>query len=192
MNPFSAFRSNDGADDQFDAWDAFVTDHQPPPGPFLAGHDVLEANDHAAFHRLTRDLFAERGVYDATFGYNLAKLNLDRRHADAGFRYATDADEPAVLRAEFTPTTEFCPQADSLVAGAFRAWNGLADRHEFDVVRVRVHPSHHRADALAERMARAERRFRETGAVAVGERRSEAGPPARTGSGDRGEDRTWP
>ena len=177
MNPFSAFRSGEDADDRFDGWDAFDPEHQPPPGPFLAGHDVLEGVAHAAFHRLSRDLFEERGVYDATFGYNLTKLNLDRRHPDAGFRYAVDADDPDVLRAEFTPTTEFCPQADSLVAGAFRAWNGLGDRHEFDDVRVRVHPSHHRAEALDERMARAERRFRETGAVAVGETRSER--PAR-------------
>jgi hypothetical protein len=47
---------------------------------------VLVGDDHAAFHRLTRDIFEERGVHDATFGYNLARLNLDARHPDAGFR----------------------------------------------------------------------------------------------------------
>ncbi len=167
MNPFSrAPDSSDSAADRgFDDWDAFVPENVPDPGPFLADHDVLAGSRHASFHALTRECFEDRGVYDATFGYNLAKLNLDRRHPEAGFRYAEDADDPAVLRAEFTPTTEFCPQADALVKGAFRAWNGLRDRHEYDLVRVRVHPSHHQAAGLNEALERLEAEFRETGVV---------------------------
>ncbi|TYL38526.1 hypothetical protein CV102_12040 [Natronococcus pandeyae] len=156
MNPFSRTRSND-AEAEFDGWNEFVPAHVPDPGPFLEGHDLLCGDAHAAFHRLTRDLFEERGVYDATFGYNLAKLNLDRRHPDAGFRYAVDADDSGTLRAEFTPTTAFCPMADALVTGSFRAWNDLADRHEYDRVRVRVHPMHQQADALDDSLERAER-----------------------------------
>ncbi|WP_049923713.1 hypothetical protein [Halopiger djelfimassiliensis] len=163
MNPFS--RATTGDDAGFDDWDAFVPENLPDPGPFLAGHDLLDGAAHVDFHRLTRELFEQRGVYDATFGYNLAKLSLDRRHPDAGFRYAIDADDPTVLRAEFTPTTEFCPQADALVKGSFRAWNGLSDRHEYDIVRVRVHPSHHQADPLNETLERLERELRETGRV---------------------------
>lgn len=68
-----------------------------------------------------------------TFGYNLAKLNRDTRHADAGYRYAVDADDPSVLRAEFSPTTEFCPQSDTLTKGSFRAWNALSDPHGDDL-----------------------------------------------------------
>ncbi|WP_394328196.1 hypothetical protein [Natronorubrum texcoconense] len=169
MNPFATDPSptteTERTTDGFDGWDAFDLDHVPEPGPFLEGHAVLTGDEHAAFHRLTRALFEERGVYDATFGYNLARLNLDRRHPDAGFRYAVDADEPAVLRAEFTSTTEFCPAADALVKGAFRAWNGLASRHEYDLVRVRVHPSHQQADALDASLERLERSIRETGSI---------------------------
>ena len=157
MNPFSAFRSDDGVEGQFDDWDEFVPANVPEPGPFLDGHDVLEGDDHAAFHPLTRDLFEARGVYDATFGYNLARLNLDRRHPDAGYRYAIDASDPAILRAEFAPTTAFCPQADALVRGSFRAWNELETRHEYDQIRVRIHPMHHGADAINAQLERAER-----------------------------------
>ena len=162
MNPFSSPRTES---DHFDDWVTFDPDVVPDPGSFLAGHDVLEGDDHVAFHRLTRDLFEERGVYDATFGYNLARLNLDRRHPGAGFRYAVDAGDPSVLRAEFTPTTEFCPQADALATGAFRAWNGLRERHEYDLIRVRVHPSHHQADPLNETLEGLETAVRETGEV---------------------------
>ncbi|RQG90795.1 hypothetical protein [Natrarchaeobius chitinivorans] len=164
MIPFSSARSG-GEDAGYDDWTAFVPENLPDPGAFLEGHTVLTAADHVAFHRLTRDLFEERGVYDATFGYNLAKLNLDRRHPDAGFRYAVDAEEPSVLRAEFAPTTEFCPQADALTRGAFRAWNGFADRHEFDLVRVRVHPVHHQAAPVNDSLEHLEGRVHQTGSV---------------------------
>lgn len=126
----------------FDSYDEFVPEHIPDPGEWLRGHDVLTGRDHAAFHRLSANFFEKRGVYDATFGYNLARLNLDTRHPDAGFRYATDAEDPAILRAVFTPTTEFCPQARSLSAGALRAWHADRDRHEYDRVRVRVAPGY--------------------------------------------------
>jgi len=142
-NPFST----DG-DDTFDAYDEFAPDSLPEPGPFLADHDVLTGSDHLAFHRLAHSLFETRGVYDMTFGYNLARLNVDRRHPDAGFRYARENDEEGVLRAEFTPTTEFCPQSDTLTVGAMRALNGEADRHEYDLVRVRVAPMHHEATSI--------------------------------------------
>ncbi|MFP8952254.1 hypothetical protein ACLI4Z_04655 [Natrialbaceae archaeon A-arb3/5] len=163
MNPFSHSRSK--SDGGFDDWDEFVSENVPEPGPFLEGHDVLVDEEHVAFHRQTRDIFEERGVYDATFGYNLARLNLDQRHPDAGYRYAVSAGELAVLRAEFTPTTEFCPQADALIKGSFRAWNGLADRHEFERVLVRVHPTHHQAETLNDSLERLEAEVRETGTV---------------------------
>lgn len=134
--------------DRFDDIDQFVPEHLPDPDAFLDGHRVLDGDDHVAVHRVARDLFEARGVYDVTFGYNLARLNLDQRHPDAGFRYAVDRDDPSVLRAEFTPTTPFCPQSKTLTVGAFRAWNGLADRHDYDRVRVRVAPMHQQADAI--------------------------------------------
>ena len=166
-----------GTDSGFDGYDTFDRAHLPAPGSFLEGHDVLTSRSHAAFHRLTRTLFEERGVYDATFGYNLARLNLDRRHPDAGFRYAREREPLAaergdstgdrVLRASFTPTTAFCPQSDALTRGAFRAWNGLDDRHEYDLVRVRVDGTHHQSLAINGRLAQAEQVYRETGSVAT-------------------------
>jgi len=151
--------------DQFDAYDSFVPEHLPDPGPFLDGHDVLAGAAHAAFHRLTRERFEARGVYDVTFGYNLARLNLDARHPDAGYRYAVDADDPGVLRAEFTPTTEFCPQSDSLTVASLRAWNAPAARHEYDLVRVRLHPSHQEAERVNDELAALADDIVETGDV---------------------------
>ena len=175
-----------GSDDTFDAYDEFVPDHVPAPGQFLTDHDVLTDERHLAFHRLARWLFEERAVYDMTFGYNLARLNGDQRHPGAGYRYAVEdpeqraaglddgalddaADPPVVdddarvLRAEFTPTTAFCPQSDTLTKGSFRAWNGLADRHEFAIVRVRVAPMHQRAVPINAALRELERTFVETG-----------------------------
>ena len=163
--------------DPFDGYDEFAPDRLPEPGEFLDGHDVLDGADHLAFHRLTRDCFEERTVYDMTFDYNLARLNLDTRHGDAGFRYAVECDSGSnagdrppddgeadrVLRAEFTPTTAFCPQTHTLTIGAFRAWNGLSDRHEYDLVRVRAAPTHNQSEAVNERLAELERAFLETG-----------------------------
>ena len=161
-------RGNGGED--FDDPDEFVPEHLPEPGPFLDGHEILAGEEHVAFHNLTEELFEERGVYDVTFGYNLARLNLDRRHPDAGYRYAEergDAEErdSAVLRAEFTPTTPFCPQSTTLTVGSFRAWNGLADRHDYDLVRVRVAPMHHHSNEVNEELAELEDEFLETGAI---------------------------
>ncbi|WP_123535127.1 hypothetical protein [Halosimplex salinum] len=171
-----------GSDDSFDAYDEFVPEHVPVPGEFLEGHDTLAGRRHLAFHRVSRELFEERAVYDMTFGYNLARLNCDTRHPDAGYRYAVEnpdrvpdamdegedglstVDEDArVLRAEFTPTTAFCPQSDTLTKGSFRAWNGLADRHEFDLVRVRVAPMHQRAAQINAALRDLEATFVETG-----------------------------
>jgi hypothetical protein len=163
-SPFSG-PSADGGSEGFDAYDSFVPAGVPEPGPFLAGHDVLAGTEHAAFHRLTKRLFDDRGVYDVTFGYNLARLNLDRRHPGAGYRYAVESGggessaeghsehTDRVLRATFTPTTPFCPQSKSLTRGSYRAWNGEADRHEYDLVRVRVHPMHHRSESINAELA---------------------------------------
>ncbi|MBX0286375.1 hypothetical protein [Haloarcula salinisoli] len=155
-NPFST-----GGDDTFDAYDEFVPDSLPEPGLFLADHSVLTGPDHLAVHRLARSLFETRGVYDMTFGYNLARLNVDRRHPDAGFRYAREADDDAVLRAEFTPTTEFCPQSDTLTVGAMRAFNGEGSRHEYDLVRVRVAPMHQEATAINGKLEQLEAALRD-------------------------------
>jgi len=172
------------ADDVFDRYDRFVPEHLPEPGAFLTGHDVLTGRDHLAVHRLTRELFEERAVYDMTFGYNLARLNLDGRHEAAGYRYAVERGDDAldgperVLRAEFTPTTAFCPQTHTLTLGSFRAWNGLADRHEYDLVRVRAADIHHRADAINERLRAVEAAYLETGDVEAATDRVEIEPAA--------------
>ncbi|MEA5388237.1 hypothetical protein VB779_15140 [Haloarculaceae archaeon H-GB11] len=150
-------------DDVFDPDDAFVPEHVPEPGPFLADHRVLDGEKHVAFHRLTHELFEARTVYDVTFGYNLARLNLDTRHPEAGYRYAEENAD--VLRAEFTPTTEFCPQTGTLSLGSFRAWNGLRSRHDYDLVRVRVHPMHQEAPFVNDRLSAIETRFEETGSL---------------------------
>ncbi|WP_135536906.1 hypothetical protein [Halostella pelagica] len=171
----SPFGGND--DTLFDSYDEFVPDNAPRPERFLEGHAVLEGRDHVAFHRLTRELFEERKVYDMTFNYNLARLNLDTRHRNAGYRYAVERDEvddaideagfDRVLRAEFTPTTPFCPQTHTLTIGSFRAWNGLADRHEYDLVRVRAAPMHHQSDAINDQLAELEEMYLATGDVSA-------------------------
>jgi hypothetical protein len=161
-SPFGGSNDDSGL---FDEYDEFVPDHNPTPGWFLEGHDVLEDEGHVAFHETTKEIFDDRGVYDMTFGYNLARLNLDTRHPDAGYRYAEDADEPSVLRAEFTPTTPFCPQSDTLTKGSFRAWNELSERHEYDIVRVRVAEMHHRSDEINGALENLEEKYRETGSV---------------------------
>ncbi|QKY19421.1 hypothetical protein B4589_003145 [Halolamina sp. CBA1230] len=169
-----------GSDDAtFDDDGEFLPEHLPEPGPFLADYDVLADEEHVAVHETAEDLFEERGVYDMTFGYNLARLNFDTRHPDAGFRYAEEPDD-AVLRAEFTPTTAFCPQTQTLTVGAFRAWNGLTDRHEYDLVRVRAASMHQESAAVNEQLQSLEAEFRETGSV-PDERDDE---PAATGSPD--------
>lgn len=165
MAPFGSLFGGEG-EDLFDDYDAFVPENLPEVGPFLADHRLLVSDEHAAFHRLTRDCFEERSVYDMTFGYNLARLNLDTRHPEAGFRYAEDRQRSGVLRAEFTPTTPFCPQAHTLTIGAFRAWNGCSERHEYDLVRVRAAPMHHRSEEIGAELAEIEETYLETGSVA--------------------------
>jgi len=198
----SPFATDDG--ESFDRYDEFVPENLPEVGPFLAGHDVLAGRDHAAFHRLARERFEDRGVYDMTFGYNLARLNLDPRHPDAGFRYAVErsstsppsharedacqADDPSVLRAEFTPTTEFCPQSDTLCLGAFRAWNGEPGRHEYDLVRVRVAPMHHQAVAINGKLTQLEEEFRESGDLSATDRDGEQSAPESSATGSAATD----
>ena len=159
------------SDDDFDDYGGFEPAHLPQPGPFLDGHAVLTGRDHAAFHRLTRERFEERTVYDVTFGYNLARLNLDTRHPTAGYRYAVDADNPSVLRAEFTPTTEFCPQSDALSTASFRAWNAddVGYDHGYDLVRVRVAPMHGESERINGRLAEMESALRGDGDLPDGE-----------------------
>jgi hypothetical protein len=159
------FLSGIGGDAGFDAYDEFVPAHIPEPGTFLAGHDVLTEWEHLAVHRFAHRLFEERGVYDMTFGYNLARLNADERHPDAGFRYARESGDPGVLRAEFTPTTEFCPQSDTLTIGSFRAFNGERERHEYDVVAVRVNESHQQSTAINGKLRQLEETFRDRGGL---------------------------
>lgn len=167
-----------GSDATFDERGTFDSDHLPDPDEFLEGHSILTDQNHVTFHETTRELFEERGVYDVTFDYNLAELNRDRRHEDAGFRYAEETgtddysvDEAVsaeelpdrVLRAEFTPTTKFCPQTATLTKGAFRAWNGLSDRHEYDLVRVRAASLHHDSESVNEELQSLESRLLQSG-----------------------------
>jgi hypothetical protein len=149
--------------DLFDDAGEFVPEHVPDAGPFLEDEQVLTGEDHLAVHEIAREVFEERTVYDMTFGYNLARLNQDTRHPSAGYRYAEESAD--VLRAEFTPTTPFCPQSHTLTIGSFRAWNGLADRHDYELVRIQVHPMHNEAERINEQLADLEAAFRETGAV---------------------------
>jgi len=61
-----SFPSPFGSDDNdlFDGYDEFASNHLPRPGEFLESHHLLTGADHVAFHRLTRDCFEERKVYD--------------------------------------------------------------------------------------------------------------------------------
>lgn len=145
----SLFDRGDSSVPDFDGYDEYVPSALPDPGPRLSEHEVLVDDEHVSVHRMVRDVFEERGVYDTTFGYNLAKLNLDPRHPDAGFRYATD-DE--TLYVEFTPTTAFCPQGNVLTIAASRALNDLADRHEFDTVEVRIADRHQHSESINEEL----------------------------------------
>lgn len=135
----------------FDEYDEYVPANLPDPGPALEGHEILEDDDHVRVHRTARDIFEERGVYDSTFGYNLAKLNLDHRHPDAGYRYAITDDDRLV--AEFTPTTPFCPQSSVLTRASHRAWNGMADAHDFDSVAIRIAPMHQHSAGINDELA---------------------------------------
>jgi hypothetical protein len=183
LRSFLSVGSTDGV--AFDRYDEFVPAHLPDSGPALSEGRVLTGRAHCAVHRLARALFEARGVYGVTFGYNLARLNLDPRHPDAGFRYAVvpgdDGDAPE-LRATLTPTTPFCPQSDTLTVGAFRAWNGLSERHEFALVRVRVDDGHHRSATVNEGLADLEARYRETGVVPD----PDESPSSATGGSDPG------
>jgi len=198
----AGFPSPFGDDDSgglFDDYDEFVPDHNPTPGRFLRGHDVLAGEDHVEFHRVTKETFEDRSVYDMTFGYNLARLNLDTRHPKAGYRYAVERDSPdvdvpdgvepidgrSVLRAEFTPTTPFCPQSDTLTKGSFRAWNGLSERHEYDLVRVRVDQMHHRYDEINAALEELEEEYLETGTLTHVPEAGRDGPSGRSGDAGR-------
>ncbi|MFB6233864.1 MAG: hypothetical protein ABEH81_02060 [Halopenitus sp.] len=153
----------DGGTVEFDDPGTFVPGTVPAPGLFLDGHAVLDGDAHVAVHEESRDRFERFGVYDATFGYNLAKLNRDTRHPEAGFRYGVDPERPDVLRVEFTPTTAFCPQSTTLTRGVFRAWN--ATDSAFRLVSVRVDPMHQRSEATNDRLRELEAHYEETGEV---------------------------
>lgn len=134
--------------DRFDRYDEYVSATVPEPGWFLSGQDVLTDAEHIQFHQTTRDLFEEVKLYDVSFDYNLARLNLDDRHPNAGFRYAVETESDGVLRAEFTPKTQFCPQTLTITKASFRALNGLSDQHEYDLVRIRVDQMHYKAGGI--------------------------------------------
>lgn len=168
MAGFPSPFGGESSSDLFDEYADFVPEHLPVPGDFLDGHHVLTGEDHVAFHRITREMFEERTVYDMTFNYNLARLNLDTRHENAGYRYAEETDDPAVLRAEFTPTTPFCPQTHTLTIGSFRAWNGLSERHDYDLVRVRAARMHHQSDAINDQLEELEDQYLSTGSINEG------------------------
>lgn len=144
------FKSEPDVKQGFDGYDEFVPDHIPEPGPALSDHELLTSSEHVRVHKIGRDVFETRGVYDSTFGYNLAKLNLDHRHPDAGFRYALTDD--GTLIAEFTPTTPFCPQSSVLTTAAHRAWNGESQRHEYETVEIRVDPMHQHSEAVNQKL----------------------------------------
>lgn len=164
-SPFS--RGDSSSEELFADYEAFETEYIPEPGPFLSGYDVLTGEDHTGFHQISKEVFEKRGVYDMTFGYNLARLNVDTRHPNAGYRYAEQDGESSVLRAEFTPTTQFCPQSDTLTTGSFRAWNGLSDSHEYDIVRVRVADMHQRSDEINRTLKELAQHYRDTGSVTL-------------------------
>lgn len=159
------FGLGSSGDDCFDDEGEYVPANIPESGPYLEGHTLLTDDAHVELHDHAREAFEEFGVYDATFGYNLARLNLDRRHPDAGLRYALDRDDERVLRVEFTPTTPFCPQSESLTRGTFRALTATRERADYEQVRVRVHPMHHAADGINESLERGEEQFAETGSL---------------------------
>jgi hypothetical protein len=152
MNPFGSILDVGGGTSEPDAAEAaeaaeaplgepgFDASRLPEPGPFLREGRVLVGAAHDAVHARSRELFAERGVHDATFGYNLAALNRDARHPDAGVRYA-ECEGGDALRVAFTPTSPFCPQAVPLARGVAAAW-----RSADDYGRVRVRLCDHRAD----------------------------------------------
>ncbi len=108
------------------------------------------------------DLFDERGVYDVTFGYNLARLNLDRRHPDAGFRYAEDRDDPSVLLAEFTPTTRFARSRDAHRRRVPRVERAVGPPRLRPSPSPRE-PSHHQSASINDQLQELETRYRQTG-----------------------------
>ena len=138
-------------EDHFDPIGTFVPENIPEIGDHLEAHDVLDGDRHIAVHQCARDLYETFGVYDMTFGYNLADLNRDRRHPDAGCRYAESATENDVLLIAFTPTTEFCPAAEPLAVGMARAWN-RSETAPYGLVRVRVSPMYHASETLNRRL----------------------------------------
>lgn len=164
---FSQLTGNgdDDGNEFYTSYETYMPQYLPEPGTALEGHRLLTGEDHIRVHQLAKKLFEDRGVYDMTFGYNLAKLNLDTRHPEAGYRYALDGDDDSVLHAEFTPTTPFCPQSDTLTIGSFRAWNGLAEQHEFDIVKVSVAATHHRSDNINAELRALEQQLLKTGSI---------------------------
>lgn len=160
---------------KLDDWAEFVPEHLPAPGPHLDGHDVLAGDDHVDLHQRVRDVFELRGVYDAAYGYNLARLNLDRRYPDAGLRYAVAAGDEDCLRVAFTPTTAVCPETASLAPAILRATT--EEEIGYDRVRVRVTPRYQHADRVNETLRELETVADERGSLpapsALGEVASE-------------------
>lgn len=57
----------------------------------------------------------EVGVYDMTFGYNLAQFNFDHRHPSAGYRYTEDIVERGTLHPNHAVLSAEPPTDDRLV-----------------------------------------------------------------------------
>lgn len=159
-----------------DEYSEFKPANLPDPGPFLQNQIILTNDTHVKFHRITKQIFEAKELYDMSFGYNLARLNLDRRHPDAGYRYAEESDDQRVLRVEFTPKTQFCPQTNTISSGSFRAWNSMSKYHPYDLIRIRVSDIHYHADEINESLRQQEERYKERWNP-LGERGSDEGNP---------------
>lgn len=178
-------------DDSFDGYDEYAPSTLPKPGWFLSDHDVLVDDEHIQFHQTTRDIFEEVKLYDVSFDYNLARLNLDTRHPNAGFRYAVETESSSTLRAEFSPKTQFCPQSLTITKGSFRAWNRLLEHHDYDLVRVRIDRMHYKADTINDILRQQEKAYLQS---KKDERDSHGGEPSgptpETGDTNKTEERT--
>ncbi|MFB6283324.1 MAG: hypothetical protein ABEK59_05230 [Halobacteria archaeon] len=161
---FMGFFNRNGTekDQNFVPKERYEPEYLPEPSDVLEGYQVLTGEEHTGLHSVIRGIFEERKVYDMTFNYNLARLNLDTRHPRAGLRYA-EKDENTVL-IEFTPTTEFCPQAETLAKAVFVSTNDLSEKHGYELVEVRVR-NHEKSVAINRLLTEKLDRYRKEGSI---------------------------